>query len=73
MLLLVFAAVPVAAVQQGNIAPCTGTQEPGARRSCIGKTSHANSAEECKTLCCADSAAHPLPVPGASPQGCVAW
>jgi hypothetical protein len=32
-----------------------------------------NSTDECRALCCADSAAHPIPIAGIHPTGCVAW
>eukprot|EP00040_Diaphanoeca_grandis_P028097 m.161388 g.161388 ORF g.161388 m.161388 type:complete len:769 (+) comp31231_c0_seq3:377-2683(+) len=52
---------------------CQSTQEPGSRRECIGMIIAVNSSADCKALCCADSAANPIPLPGIPPAGCVAW
>ena len=52
---------------------CKSTQEMGARRGCIDTIAKANTSAECEALCCASSAANPIPVAGVPSEGCVAW
>ena len=54
-------------------AACNGTAEPGGREIRGTIVSFNGTADVCEALCCADSAAHPLPIAGMQPQGCIAW
>jgi hypothetical protein len=74
-LTLLLLAFVMASVNAEPEARCDSTQTEGAsRRSCIDEiVANITTAAACKDLCCADSAAHPIPYPGAHPTGCVAW
>ena len=54
---------------------CESTDVEGIRRGCNDQIIQpVNTSAECKALCCASSAAHPVPpIPGVTSPGCVAW
>ena len=55
-------------------ARCESTVEEGSRRCSDLIVGQVNTSAECKALCCASSAAHPVPpIPGITGPGCVAW
>lgn len=65
------------ALSSGTVAGlsmCKGGPTERGGRDCIDKIVNAvNSSSDCRALCCNDSAAHPVPFPGAQPAGCRAW
>jgi hypothetical protein len=55
-------------------ARCDSTDVYGARQCSDQIIQPVNTSAECKALCCASSAAHPVPpIPGVVTPGCVAW
>jgi hypothetical protein len=58
----------------GPPASCDSTDVEGARRCADQIFNQINTSAACKSLCCASSAAHPVPpIPGVATPGCVAW
>ncbi len=68
------AAVAAAAAAAASVhVQCNAGPTQIGGRDCIDKIMKANSSSDCRALCCADSAAHPVPFPGAQSAGCRAW
>lgn len=70
--LLVISAFALANIGEGLAPACHGTQEPG-HRQCYTLHANVNTSNDCRQLCCASSAASPVPYPGIVSPGCVAW